>query len=346
MKNIPLLAFSACLLFLFDLSAQSDVLCVGMPTVDIIIHAASDTEIEGKGGCMLVDKATITTMLDLSPTGIDEITAGGSGANTIRALGKLGNQCAMIGTVGLDDYGALFIQALEDSHVRPLLQVHPHEPTQQVLCIISEDKQRTFRCCLGAAACFAPEQISGQEFHNAQFVHIEGYLLREPNIVFETCRYAKDTGALLSLDAGCYQIVANARDDLLNILQSGVHVFFANSDEAFALTGMEPYEACTYLQTLCPIAVILMGAEGCLVGANGKVEHHPGHQVEVVDTIAAGDYFAAGFVHGLLHQKPLSQCAAIGNLLGSSIVQIRGASLPEDSWQLIREKINLYDYQF
>ncbi|MGB0418764.1 MAG: PfkB family carbohydrate kinase, partial [Opitutales bacterium] len=52
----------------------------------------------------------------------------------------------------------------------------------------------------------------------------------------------------------------------------------------------------------------------------------------VVDTTAAGDLWAAGFLYGWLQQWPLSDCAQLGAQLGAEVVQIQGSQLPDSIW--------------
>jgi len=45
----------------------------------------------------------------------------------------------------------------------------------------------------------------------------------------------------------------------------------------------------------------------------------------VVDTTGAGDLYAAGFLYGLTHGKPLAECGALGSACAAQIIQHLGA---------------------
>ena len=61
---------------------------------------------------------------------------------------------------------------------------------------------------------------------------------------------------------------------------------------------------------------------------------------KVVDTTAAGDFYAAGVMYGLMNDLPLSQCAQIGSLLAGHVIQIVGTQLAEDTWNEIKLNIS------
>ena len=55
----------------------------------------------------------------------------------------------------------------------------------------------------------------------------------------------------------------------------------------------------------------------------------------VVDTTGAGDLYAAGFLFGFTHGKPLAECARLGGIAAAEIISHVGAR-PE---QALRELI-------
>jgi len=57
----------------------------------------------------------------------------------------------------------------------------------------------------------------------------------------------------------------------------------------------------------------------------------------VVDTTAAGDFWAAGFLYGCLHGLPLASCGRLGARLGGEVVREVGACLGDAAWERVRE---------
>jgi fructokinase len=75
--------------------------------------------------------------------------------------------------------------------------------------------------------------------------------------------------------------------------------------------------------------VVTLGERGVYAASRkGERVHVPGYKIDVVDTCGAGDALSAGFVHGLLAGKPLVECCALGNILGSIVAGQPGATTP------------------
>lgn len=81
------------------------------------------------------------------------------------------------------------------------------------------------------------------------------------------------------------------------------------------------------IETIC----ITRGPDGCLVYHKGEVYEAPGYPTVVVDTVGAGDAFAAAFLHGYHRGWPIARTAIFGNALGS-IVASRPGGIP--AWSL------------
>ncbi len=87
--------------------------------------------------------------------------------------------------------------------------------------------------------------------------------------------------------------------------------------EPFCRAGVERYGWLAVCVTL--------GAHGCALLADGEYAEARGHAVDVVDTVGAGDAFAAAFLHGLIHQWPARDIATFGNRVGALIASRHGA---------------------
>jgi fructokinase len=98
------------------------------------------------------------------------------------------------------------------------------------------------------------------------------------------------------------------------------HVF---SDKPFSLEEFCRYWSATYgVQTIC----ITLGGAGCAVFMNGTLITFPGYPVKVVDTVGAGDAFAAAFLHGLHLGWPVERIAPFANSLGALVASRAGAT--------------------
>jgi len=73
---------------------------------------------------------------------------------------------------------------------------------------------------------------------------------------------------------------------------------------------------------------VTRGAEGCVLLVDNEVFSAPGYPVKVVDTVGAGDAFAAAFVHGLGSGWPAGQVADFANRVGALVAGRPGAIPP------------------
>jgi ribokinase len=82
----------------------------------------------------------------------------------------------------------------------------------------------------------------------------------------------------------------------------------------------------TALRLKCHVGAKL-GERGSLVcdAESGVLIHTPAHPVKLVDTTGAGDGYCGGFVAGLAAGRPLAECAAMGTVSASYVVEACGA---------------------
>ena len=70
---------------------------------------------------------------------------------------------------------------------------------------------------------------------------------------------------------------------------------------------------------------VTLGSRGCAVLADSIYVEEAGFAVDVVDTVGAGDAFAAAFMHGLSEGWPLRQTAKFANRVGAIVASRHGA---------------------
>ena len=333
--------------FRVDASQEIRVLGIGSPCVDQIFTVEEDylkvIEIK-KGGSAQVDYEKLKQVI-AGCQGMPHVAPGGSCLNTIKGLAGLGEKCAIVGKVGEDSSGEYMLENLRKQHVQSLF-VPTLTPTAQVVSLLTPDHQRTMLIFPGASLELTADDLRSEHFHGVTLVHLEGYLLRNGYMTEKVMKMAKDAGKLISFDLGCFQLVQENRDLILSLLRSYVDIVFANEDEIFALTGLDPKAGCVELQKICPIAVVLMGKEGCLVGSRDRLIAKATLSAEVVDTTGAGDLFASGFLYGILRGYDLETCAYLGNCLGSTIVGVKGAEIPESQWVELKKIIQDLELRF
>jgi sugar/nucleoside kinase (ribokinase family) len=319
-----------------------ELLGIGNPIMDFIAHvddAFLRQHVAGDiGGMVLVDDHDIEKLL-ARLGGAVAMAPGGSAANAVLAATKLGLKTTYVGKTGADktaeDYRANFVAAGGDG-ARFKRTTLPHG---RCLSMVTADGQRTMRTHLGAAMTLSPDEISVDDFRGAKHAHIEGYLLFNPALAEKVAATARAAGCTISLELSSFEVVNVARDWILGQLKQGVHVVFANEDEAKALfqreSGYDDYAR--RIAAFGGIAAVKIGKDGAWV-AKGSELHRiaPVKVARVADTTGAGDAWAGGFLYGYLRGKSLAGAGALGSALGAECVQHLGASIPEAMWPRLR----------
>lgn len=114
----------------------------------------------------------------------------------------------------------------------------------------------------------------------------------------------------------------------LNELAFQADIVLPGIKEGKTLSGLEKPEevADFYLQHGSKIVVIKIGSKGSYFKSyQGKTGFVPSFKVnQVIDTVGAGDGFAAGIISGLLDQLTLKETIQRGNAIGALAVQTAG----------------------
>jgi sugar/nucleoside kinase (ribokinase family) len=325
---------------------RKTIVGVGSALVDILTHEDDAFLSEAgalKGGMVYVDKERIEQALSRA-SGRPTIVPGGSACNTVVGVSRLGGSARFVGKRGHGKMGDFFENSLRSNNVDPRL-FRSAVSTGRVLSIITPDAQRSMFTFLGAAAETRPEDIRADLFADAAIVHIEGYLLFNPQLILAALTAAKSAGARVSLDLASFNVVEESRGFLAEVVKPYVDILIANEDEARAYTGeSEPLPAIRELSREVDIAVLKRGPQGSLISQAGRtVTVAAQGDGRAVDTTGAGDLWASGFLFGLVEGYPLEKCGAVGSACGYEVCQVVGASIPEDGWQRIRKLLEKKD---
>jgi sugar/nucleoside kinase (ribokinase family) len=253
-------------------------------------------------------------------------------------IGKLGGAARFIGKCGNGEMGRFFETDLIRQNVEPSL-LRSDSPTGRVLSIITPDAQRSMFTFLGASAETSPQDISEDFFKNAAIVHIEGYLLFNPDLILKVLETAQQSGARISLDLASFNVVQESRDLVEQIVASFVDILIANEDEARAFTGhRDEARAIKVLSEKAEIAVLKVGERGSFIACGNQiVPIQPKTGGAVIDTTGAGDLWAAGFLYGLVNGYALERCGELGSACGYEVCQVIGANIPDAGWERIRK---------
>lgn len=307
---------------------------IGNALVDVLVHIDDDNMLSElalpKGGMTLVDASGLERLNNLTRS-LDSVRAtGGSASNTIHALSHLGHATGFVGSVGDDEMGAFYLSQMQARGTEASLLCKPSMSTGIATTFITPDGERTFATYLGAAACVSADSLRALlEAHpEAGLLHVEGYLLQDHALIVDVLSTARKAGLVVSYDLASWNLVEAEREFIIELVRDYVDIVFANEEEAAAFSCQrDPEEALRQLAAVADIAVVKVGARGAYAMMGSECAFVKGLKRKVVDTTAAGDFFAAGFLHGYVNGEPLEHSLDYGNHLASEVIQVYGTAL-------------------
>jgi sugar/nucleoside kinase (ribokinase family) len=309
-----------------------DVVAIGNALVDVLTHSDDETLLEQgieKGTMRLIDATEAVQLYDAMGPAVE--VSGGSAANTVAGIASLGGKAGFVGKVSADQLGQIFKHDITAQGVEFTTQPGGDgTPTGRCLVYVTPDAQRTMQTYLGTAGQVGPGDIDEDQIKRAQITYFEGYLWdQQPakDAYVKAAEIAHANGKQTSLTLSDKFCVDRHREEFLDLVDGHVDVLFANELEIVAL-----YETGTFDDALeavrgkCDIAVLTRSEKGAVIVTPDETVSVNAHPVEhVEDTTGAGDLFAAGFLYGLTHGKPLAECGRIAAICAAEIISHVGA---------------------
>ncbi len=314
------------------------ILGIGNALVDVMTLIDNDNILEmfslPKGSMQLVDSEKSALIKSGTSCFKRNLVSGGSAANTIHGLAKLGASTGFIGSIGKDETGDFFENDMKKAGVKTFLS-RRNSVTGTAVALISPGSERTFATHLGAAVELEAEDLNPNDFTGYNILYLEGYLIINKPLVERACRIAKENNMKIALDLASYNVVETKLQDFKEILEKYIDIVFANEDEAKAFTGFAPSEALNVLSSLCDIAVIKTGKDGSILKKGEEIIKIGPIPVKCIDTTGAGDLYASGFLFGNASGLSLEKCGIFGSVLAGHVIEILGARMDEDRWKKI-----------
>lgn len=264
---------------------------------------------------------------------------GGSAANTIVGLARLGCEVGFIGKVAEDREGKMLI---EDFHREGVdtngITKLRHGRSGTVMGFVERKGERALYVDPGVNDTIEFNEINKEYASKARFLHLTSFIGEKSVQTQKKLVKILPENVKLSLDPG--ELYARKGTALEPIIKK-TFVFMPNAKELELLTGTGDYRkgAEVLLKKGVKIVAVKLGNEGCYV-TDGRESHLiETFEVKVVDTTGAGDAFCAGFLYGLISDKSLYECGRIGNFVASRCITKMGArpGLPQiEDLELLR----------
>jgi len=324
---------------------MAKVIGLGNALVDIMTSLENDQILSDinfpKGSMQLVDADKSKEILELTANLKSSLASGGSAANTIHGIARLGMDTAFVGSTGTDEYGNIFKQDLINSNITPKLFESKTE-TGRAVAMVSPDTERTFATYLGAAVELSAEHITPELFKGYDMLHIEGYLVFNEDLIETAVKTAKEAGLEVSLDLASFNVVDAKLEFLQRISKEYVDIIFANEEEAKSFTGQDdPEKALQIIAEYAKVSIVKIGKEGSMILKDGETTRVGIIKATALDTTGAGDLYAAGFLFAYLNNHSLENAGKIGALLAGKVIEEMGAQIKDAVWTDILAQVKV-----
>lgn len=282
-----------------------DVVCVASWNVDLIAHIPQPLE---RG------QTRMAQAFDRLP--------GGKGSNAAIAAARQGAQVGLIARIGGDDFGQMGLdlwarESIDSQHVLR----GAGETNGTALILVYEDGDNSIAVYPGAGAGLT-----------ATHVQAATGMLAHARVVMASCEVplaatlaafeiARAHGVLTLLNPAPATPLPDALWPLVDVLTP-------NEGELLMLAEAPDIEtaALRLLQRGVGALVVTLGERGCaLFRPNAAPLWVPGHAMQVVDTIGAGDTFTGTLAAQLAQQSPWPQALRWANAAAALSTQAQGA---------------------
>jgi ribokinase len=258
-------------------------------------------------------------------TGFKE-TCGGSAANTMVGLARLGCRVGFIGKLGDDREGKLLLEDFHRENVDTAgIRTAKWGRSGSVMGFVGEKGERALYINAGVNDEAYFNEVDLAYASKTIFLHLTSFVGTESLESQKKLVEELHSNVKVSLDPG--MLYARKGLAALDSIIERASVLMPNSSELGLLTGTTDYRtgAKALLDRGVKIVAVKLGAKGCYV-TDGKEDFlTEAFRVKVVDTTGAGDAFNAGFLYGLINGKRLLDCAKLGNFVASRCVMKLGA---------------------
>jgi len=261
---------------------------------------------------------------------------GGSAANTIYGLAKLGLSAGFCGAVGDDEEGKTLLDDFRGVGVdTSRIVVKPKAKTGSVLCLSDRGGRRSLYVLPEANSLLDLDELDFDYINQAEIAHLSSFADDSQFQLSLGLIVRLDESVKLSFSPGALYAVKGI--DTLTPFLSRTQLLFVNRSELKQMTGEDVKEgAKKCLQAGCRIVVVTLG-KGKKMGKTTAISYVRDADNEYfieppslnlaadVDTTGAGDAFAAGFLYGLVKGKGLAECGRLGDFVAKLCISRTGA---------------------
>ena len=250
-------------------------------------------------------------------------TPGGSAANTIVGLARLGCSTSIIGKIAEDDEGDLIEYNLAVNGVYTNNLIYSESgSTGKCIGFVDKNGERCLYISPGVNDDIKIGEINPLNIMRCKIMHYTSFVGDSFNTQIELLeKLSKET--LLSFDPGMLY-VEKGFDELKPILER-TDILLINESELRLLCNNDYDDLKELTLGLLDLGidtvVVKQGSKGVFAINNSQECFVEAYECEVVDTTGAGDSFNSGFLYSFLKGYDLEKSCQIGNWVASKAIQ-------------------------
>jgi ribokinase len=269
-------------------------------------------------------------------------SCGGSAANTIVGLARLGMETGFMGKVATDREGSLLYNNLQNENINTDgVLVTDNGRSGTVNGFVDSNGQRALYVDPGVNDDINTGEVELDYINSAKVLHITSFVGKSDAKSIETQKSVLNeisTNVSVSFDPG--RLYTERGLDFLENFLIRTDILLINQAELKLLTtgniadsriSPEKYETQEIAEKVqleygIEMVVVKMGDNGSYVTYNGKSHIANAFDVPCVDTTGAGDAFNAGFLHGYINGENIKKMALKGNYIASCCITEHGTT--------------------
>ena len=293
-----------------------EVVCVASWNVDLIAHIPQPLE---RGQTRMANAF--------------ERLPGGKGSNAAIAAARQGAKVGLIARIGGDDFGQMGLDLWAHEEIDSQHVVRgAGETNGTALILVYEDGDNSIAVYPGAGAGLSATHVQSASamLANARVVMASCEVpLAATQSAFET---ARAHGVLTLLNPAPAMPIPDGLWPLIDVLTP-------NEGELLMLTGAADIDTAAdqLLQRGVGAVVVTLGERGCtLFRQNAAALRLPGHTMQVVDTIGAGDTFTGTLAAALARKAPWPEALHWANAAAALSTQAHGAVTAMPTFQQVQ----------
>lgn len=250
---------------------------------------------------------------------------GGCAYNVQQVIQQFGLKNTLFVPIGKGPYADIIRKQFSKKDI-PMMLEDPSQDNGWNISFVEADGERTFLTVPGIETCWKKEWFNLIQLADYDFIYVSGYELEGASgeVLATEIKNRKAPHAKVIFDPG--PRVSFLSKSVLDCMLSAGTIVHCNRDELMALFPNHAVEeAANKLASVTGEAVVVtMGKKGCYFVDKNHAGIIPAQEVQVVDTIGAGDSHTGAFISGLVQGLSIEAACQLGNDISAKVIQQSG----------------------